>query len=144
MLASNQNRVRNMDRPLTEGSEEDGVVWMERNGIPILFIDLKGHRSMESARGCLLKAMGMGQSFYEKNHTKHSLVADLYGVEIDEEFMEFTKTLGRISSHRLDRVAVVGITNIQRILLTSYNLFTWQSVHPFDSVESAVQWVSEK
>lgn len=123
--------------------EHPAVRWLEHRGKRVLYIDLRQAPDEGALLGLFEEARRFGTADYEGARSKHPVLVDLTGVEISEKLLEGVKALGRSSSHRLGRVGAIGLTGIKRIFLTAYNLYTGQMVRPFETIDEALEWLTE-
>jgi hypothetical protein len=123
--------------------ENPAVRWLEHRGKRVLYIDLRRAPDEGALLGLFEEARRFGAADYERARSKHPVLVDFTGVEISEKLMEGVNALGRSSSHRLGRMGVIGLTGIKRIFLTAYNLYTGQMVRPFETIDEALEWLTE-
>lgn len=72
------------------------------------------------------------------------LLVDVSGTTATVEVVELFKKSSARTTYHLQKVAVVGISGIRRMLLDIVNRFSGQETTVFDDLESAKDWLAEE
>ena len=82
---------------------------------------------------------------YGKNKEINILVlVDMRNYAVSSNHMNASKNEGKIKSKIVpnNRIAVLGVKGIRKILLKSYNAITGNKMIPFDTKEQALDWLA--
>lgn len=71
-------------------------------------------------------------------------LADMRGTVTGSDVVDIFKKSAARTNGYVKRQAVIGVTGIQRILASAVARFSGQSLHLFDTVEQANEWLAEE
>ncbi|HAN17334.1 MAG: hypothetical protein A2X13_00625 [Bacteroidetes bacterium GWC2_33_15] len=108
------------------------------NGKKIYFSDWTNLKTSEQA----LKVMNETSDFVVKSGQKDLLeIIDVKGSYATSETLKSLKEINNKVKKYSKKKAFVGLTNAQRIILNTINLFSGTNIVGFDDIESAKDWL---
>ncbi|MFO7889635.1 MAG: hypothetical protein R6V04_04775 [bacterium] len=112
--------------------------WKKNNGQWVLYLDCRGLDEEE-----LLKILDEAAEALSPMITKVPVLANVEGAVLLPEFMEKMRQLGKeVFTKKVDYTAVVGVTGVKKVMLSSYNFLLGQNLKSFDTEESALEWLA--
>lgn len=114
--------------------------WITHNGRRILYSDFSGFGRNTTALQAEVDAVD-GEILREPKGSVLAL-ADLRGTVTGTEVVDLFKKSAKRTNGYVRKQAVVGITGVQRILASAVARFSGQSLHLFDTVEEANEWLA--
>ncbi|HOU49871.1 MAG TPA: hypothetical protein PLR10_01560, partial [Smithella sp.] len=78
-----------------------------------------------------------------KTWTRKGLIlSDFRGAKASPEFMAYAKKIGKeVFAPMTQKVACIGLSGVQSVLLQAYNTFTADKIIPFKTEEEAKDWL---
>ena len=116
-----------------------GVSKITHKGKEILFIDYKGTKNDDEMIAILREA----QKIIIADNKPYLQLTDISGAYSTKKFTDELKKVGAETPKLAIKRAVVGITPIKKIILTSYNMILGRqnSLHPFNTLEEAKDYL---
>lgn len=114
--------------------------WATHNGVRILVVSYGRCRTDEEMLAVLAEQVAQIHAAGTKVRVLHDYRNAFWG----ERFIEESKRLSKERRERaFERVALVGMVGIKKVLLQSYRLFTGDtSSRTFDTVDAALAWLA--
>jgi len=113
--------------------------WRKDNGQWILYLDCR-----ELGEEELLQILDEAAEKLRPMTAKVPVLANVEDVILSTEFMEKMKKLGQeVYIKKVDYTAIVGVSGVKKVLLSSYNFLLGQSLKAFDNEENALEWLVE-
>lgn len=114
--------------------------WMVHKGIEILYGDFSGFgRDVDALRA---EVKEVDAEMFRRPPGSVLTLADLNGTATPAEVVDLFKASAAATRKHVARQAVVGLTGVQKMLAQSVAFFSGQSMHIFDSVDKALDWLA--
>lgn len=114
--------------------------WIVHKGVEMLYGDFAGfQRDVEGLRA---EVVASDREILRKPVGTVLAIADLTGTVTSREVVDLFKSSATATRNHIRKQAVVGITGIQKILAQAVALFSGQSMHLFDTVDKAKDWLA--
>jgi hypothetical protein len=115
------------------------VNYIEHKGKKILYIDFKNKNGDQNV-ATLDEAANEMQSWSQKGLT----LSDFHNSKASPAYMARIKKLGlEVFIPKTVKNAAIGLTSLQKVLLTSFNAFCKTSAQAFDTEEEAKEWLTK-
>jgi hypothetical protein len=93
----------------------------------------------------MLKLLEEAAAFYRNSAVKIVSLSDFTGTFVSTRFMTQAKHFGETSfSPKSEKMAIVGIDGIKKILLQAYNTVVKNKIVPFSSKEKALEYLTSR
>ena len=114
------------------------VKWIECKGKSILYIDYRGVVEHSDSISLLRTAVEI-----EKNSNGNLLILQNFEKTFaNDEYMAEVKKLGKDVKDKVSKNALVGITGVKKILLSTYIAISGEkSIKTFNTEEEAKEWL---
>jgi hypothetical protein len=116
-----------------------GATWIEHKGKRVLWVKYGGLKPAEMLD---LIRTATQMIVAEKSDQVLSL-SDVTDCYVNKDFTELSKEQGAISLPLTKKAAIVGVSGLKSILLKGVNAFSPKPRVPFDTVEEALDWLTE-
>ena len=116
------------------------VSWVEHKGKRILFIDHEQTPDKQAMVNNALTAREMVMG------AQPGILAmqDMTGTYISKEFMDTTRGSGKEVTARIDKMALIGVTGVKKVLLSSFVALTgFRKFKLFENRDDALEWLTE-
>jgi hypothetical protein len=118
-----------------------GAQFIEYKGKEIYYVDYSNIKSNEE----FMTVIKQSNTFREKVRTEGKkdllMLVDISGSFVYGEVLAEIKKAGKITKEITSKEAVVGISGGKKILLKIVQSFTNMSLHAFDSLDEAKDWL---
>ncbi len=111
---------------------------LQHNKKTVVFLD---HTNLEGAEYLKVVEENIAKS-QAIDVVQRLILVDSTGSIMDREVLGALKKLTSQSSDRIDKVALLGITGIQRLFVRTVASFSKTNIKPFDSQEEALDWLT--
>ena len=115
------------------------VEFIQYHGVRILEVDFSNCESIDGQLALLEQYKQM--SLTEPDGSLRSLV-DFSNQKVSAEFTELAKEVTKQTAHKDYKVAVVGISQLQRIILNTLNRISKEQMKPFATRVEALNYVA--
>ena len=115
---------------------------INHNGKEIIYFDFGGMSEVEGIEN--VKRTTPFLINYGKNKEDPVLVlVDMRNYAVSSKHMDTSKNEGKITNKAVpnNKIAVLSVKGIRKILLKSYNTITGNKMTPFDTKEQALDWL---
>jgi hypothetical protein len=119
-----------------------GVKWIEHKGKKIVYLDFRDCKTEEQ----LLQVLSETQALFQATAGTVVTLSNYEGVSVTAGFLNRLKELGKraVQTQRIERMAVLGITEIKSVLVQGYLNATGQkNMRTFNSESEALDWLAE-
>ncbi|HEY0142158.1 MAG TPA: hypothetical protein VGF48_14765 [Thermoanaerobaculia bacterium] len=114
--------------------------WTNHNGRRIFYTDFSGFgRDTAALR---TEVDDVDAEILRQPKDSVLALADLRGTVTGTEVVDLFKKSAKRTNGYVRKQAVVGITGVQRILASAVARFSGQSLHLFDTIEEANEWLA--
>lgn len=114
--------------------------WIKHKGVEMLLGDFAGFkRDLGGLRAEVEAADG---EILRRPPGSVLTIADLTDTVTSREVVDLFKSSATTTKDHVRKQAVVGVTGIQKVLAQAVAFFSGQSMHLFDSVEKAKDWLA--
>jgi hypothetical protein len=114
--------------------------WIVHKGVVILYGDFSGFQ--KDVKGLRAEVDAADAEILRKPKGSVLAIADLTGTVTTGEVVELFKASATKTKDFIRKQAVVGVTGIQKVLARAVAFFSGQSMHLFDSVDQAKDWLA--
>ena len=114
--------------------------WLVHKGVEILYCDFTGFQ--KDIAGLRAEVEAADAEILRKPKESVLAIADLTGTVTSTEVVDLFKNSATATKDYIRKQAVVGVTGIQKILARAVAFFSGQSMHLFDDVEQAKEWLA--
>lgn len=114
--------------------------WITHKGRRIFYCDFSGFGRDTAALETEIEAVD-GDILREPKGSVLAL-ADLRGTVTGSDVVDVFKKSAKRTNGYVRKQAVVGVTGVQRILASAVARFSGQSLHLFDTIEEANDWLA--
>ncbi len=113
------------------------VEWIEHKGKKILYIKYSGLSPDD-----MIALIHESSKIIQESTSQEILtLTDMNDCFVNARFMEESQKVGAITLPLTKKAAILGITNLKKILLKGYNTFVPKPRVPFDNIEEAKDWL---
>ncbi len=114
--------------------------WKKSNGQWILYLDCRNLGEEE-----LLQILDEAKEALSPMTAKVPVLANVEGTVLSTEFMEKLKELAaEVYTKKVDYSAIVGVSGVKKVLLSSYNFLLKQDMKAFNTEEEALKWLTSE
>jgi len=90
----------------------------------------------------LLEILDEAAEILKPMTAKVPVMANVEGTTLSTEFMEKLKQLAtEVYAEKVDYSAIVGVSGVKKVLLSSYNFLLKQDMRAFNNEEEALEWI---
>jgi hypothetical protein len=114
-----------------------GISWIDYKGRKILYVDYSSCKNQNETIAMLEDAARM----FRSSNGKILSLDNYENGYASSEFMNRAKELSCDFSPKRARGAALGVTGIKKLLLNAYNIFATDKIVPFDTRESALEYL---
>jgi len=112
--------------------------WKKSHGQWVLYLDCR-----ELGEEELLQILDEAAEKLRPMTAKVPVLANVEDVILSTEFMEKMKELGqKVFNEKVDYTAIVGVSGVKKVLLSSYNFLVGRNMKAFDNEEDALDWLA--
>lgn len=113
------------------------VSWINHRNRNVLYLDLRNANDADVLKG--LEEMGEALSGLNE---KVPLLANVTGTPLSNEGMEELKQITKeVVVYKTSKTAIVGVSQIQSVLVKTYNFLMQRDLHVFSSEKEALEWL---
>lgn len=114
------------------------ISFIQHRGKKILYCDYSECKSAQDS----VKFLEEVKKFYMANNEKFLCLNNFTAVPSSNEFMDLAKKYGKevFDSQNL-KEACIGLSGIQKIMLSAYNLIVKQKIFSFNTKEEALEYL---
>ncbi len=117
---------------------DERIKIIEHKDQEIMYVDYRGFKTQDE----LVALIDKVALELENRSNKIHVITNFEGVKVGSEYMTRAKELGNtVFAEKMNKSALLGITGLKKILLKSYNMFSKNQQHPFDTLEEAKDFV---
>jgi hypothetical protein len=128
------------------GLSMDRVQWIEYKGKKILYLNYSGLRAkIPEEKQIALAVMEEAKKITGEAKEKILFLSDVSNTVSDTDLVDALKELGHVTagSGKVEKECVVGISGIQKALVSMLNLMTKSKLVMFDTVEAGKDYLAE-
>jgi hypothetical protein len=112
--------------------------WIEYKEKKILYVDFRDIKDQKK----LVETLYDGEKLLRASVLKVPILADYRSAIVGREFMGAVKKLGKeVIKDKSKKLAILGVTDIKKLLLQGYNRFTGDNLIPFNDEISAKEYL---
>jgi len=116
-----------------------GIQTIHHNGKEIAIIDYTVCNTHEE----MMRTLEEAADYFKRSPKKLLTVTDFTNTFVNSEFMEKAKIYGKeVFKDKRDKGALIGVSRLQKILLSGYNLFAKDKLVPFNTREEALKYLT--
>jgi hypothetical protein len=133
--------IKKHDTEVKNKEKTSRIRWVEHKEKTILYIDYSNFSNADETIDTISEV-----NDYVKNLGKYELLmlVDVRKSYADEKIVvEALKNNALTVKPYVKKVAVVGVTRTQEVILTFVNMFSSLGIKPFDNVDDAKDWLIE-
>ena len=114
--------------------------WIVHKGVEILYGDFSGFQRNHEALRAEVEAAD--KEILRRPRGSVLSIADLTGTVTSREVVELFKQSATATKDHMRKQAVIGVKGVQKILAQGVAFFSGQSMHLFDTVDQAKEWLA--
>lgn len=112
--------------------------WRRDKGQLFLYLDCRELEEKE-----LLKILDEAADQLKPITSKVPVLANIQETVLSTKFMDKLKQLAKeVYIEKVGNTAIVGVTGVKKVLLSSYNYLLGQDMKAFDTEEAALEWLA--
>jgi hypothetical protein len=119
-----------------------GVKWIEHKGKKIVYLDFRECKNEDQ----LIQVLTEAQTLIQAQPERVVTLSNYDGVSVTAGFLSRLKELGKqaVQTGRIEKLAVLGITEIKSVLVQGYLNATGQkNMRTFNNEAEALDWLAE-
>jgi len=114
--------------------------WKKSHGQWVLYLDC---RELDEKQ--LLEILDEAAEILKPMTAKVPVLANVESTTLSTEFMEKLKQLAtEVYTKKVDYSAIVGVSGVKKVLLSSYNFLLKQDMRAFNTEEEALEWLTSE
>jgi hypothetical protein len=132
---------------LFSGEKMERVTWIDHKGKKILYINYsKLKASLPDEKQLILDTIKQARDFTVRSTEKIRYLSDVTNTSANTEVMSALKEFATFTAgnNKVEKECVVGLTGIQKILVSGVNAFAKSKLVMFDDIEKAKDWLVEQ
>ncbi len=122
------------------------VSWIEHKGKKILYLNYSGLRApLPADKKIILGIIEQGKALTRTSAEKIRFLSDVTNTVSDKEVIDALKEFANYTSGlgKMEKECAVGVSGLQKTLVSMINLMSRAKLKMFDTVEEAKEWLVE-